>query len=94
MDSLPVNYTELTPAMRREVRERYIEVQGGNCCHCGEPLNGNARADVRQKKVTARLFPPTFFKWPVHLHHSHKTGMTIGAVHCYCNAVLWQHHGE
>jgi hypothetical protein len=30
----------------------------------------------------------------VHLHHSHETGMTIGAVHARCNAVLWQYHGE
>ena len=35
-----------------------------------------------------------FFKWPVHLHHCHDTGMTTGAVHCYCNAVLWQYPGK
>jgi hypothetical protein len=40
------------------------------------------------------LFPKNFLKWPVHLHHSHDTGMTIGAVHSYCNAVLWQYHNE
>ena len=44
--------------------------------------------------ITNSLFPPNFFKWPVHLHHSHDTGMTIGAVHARCNAVLWQYHGE
>jgi hypothetical protein len=28
------------------------------------------------------------------LHHCHQTGLTIGAVHAKCNAVLWQYHGE
>lgn len=32
--------------------------------------------------------------YPVHLHHDHKTGLTIGAVHAKCNAVLWQYYGE
>jgi hypothetical protein len=49
---------------------------------------------VMSKKINVDLFPPNFFKWPVHLHHDHRTGMTIGAVHCRCNAVLWQYHGE
>ena len=41
-----------------------------------------------------RLFPESFFKYPVHLHHSHDTGKTIGAVHAYCNAVLWEYYGQ
>jgi hypothetical protein len=40
------------------------------------------------------LFPELFLKYPVHLHHSHVTGLTIGAVHAYCNAVLWVYHDE
>jgi hypothetical protein len=47
-----------------------------------------------KKKINARLFPPNFFNWPVHLHHCHVTGLTIGAIHCHCNAVLWQYHGQ
>jgi len=94
MNDLPVDYTKLTPYERREVRENYIAQQDGNCSHCGEPLHEQPSESVMRKKVSTSLFPTNFFKWPVHLHHSHKTGMTIGAVHCYCNAVLWQHHGE
>jgi hypothetical protein len=92
--NLPVNYDELHYTERRAVREEYIDLQGGACCHCGEALSGKPAAKVANKRVNKKLFPKTFFKWPVHLHHNHDTGMTIGAVHNYCNAVLWQYHGE
>lgn len=62
--------------------------------HCGTLLSRAADQIVLSKPIDVSLFPENFFRWPVHLHHSHKTGMTIGAVHAYCNAVLWQYHGE
>ena len=91
---LPADYTKLTWQERRAVREEYVKRQSGNCSHCGASLSQDAAPDVRRLKVNKRLFPDTFFKWPVHLHHCHSTGMTIGAVHNHCNAVLWQYHGE
>jgi len=91
---LPQDYTKLTQQDRRSVREEYIRLQNGKCSHCGSSLAGIASKEVMNKRVNTRLFPPSFFKWPVHLHHCHKTGMTIGAVHNQCNAVLWQYHGE
>ncbi len=92
--SLPVNYSALLPHEKRIVREEYIRLQDGNCAHCGSPLSGDPRKDVAALPVKESLFPENFFRWPVHLHHSHKTGLTIGAVHCHCNAVLWQYYGE
>jgi hypothetical protein len=92
--ALPVDYRTLAPHERRAVREEYMRIQGGMCAHCGGPLGKPARDDVRAKPILRRLFPRDFFKWPVHLHHCHETGMTIGAVHNHCNAVLWQYHGE
>ena len=88
---LPVDYNSLNWQELREVREEYIKRQGGKCHYCGAPLSGppDNRAHVNKK-----LFPPKFFNYPVHLHHDHTTGMTIGAVHAQCNAVLWQYHGE
>jgi len=91
---LPTDYRKLTPAMRKAVREEYSRKQDGKCSHCKEPLSAPASKGVMAKKINTALFPPNFFKWPTHLHHCHKTGMTIGAVHCHCNAVLWQYHGE
>ena len=91
---LPINYEELHWSQRKIVREEYIKLQRGKCCHCGESLDKNSCSSVRNLIVDKSLFPPNFFKWPIHLHHNHNTGMTIGAVHCYCNAVLWQYHGE
>lgn len=92
--NLPAKYDELTPKQRREVREEYFRLQKGKCCHCGASLLGKAHPDILSKTINVSLFPPNFFNYPVHLHHSHDTGLTIGAVHCDCNAVLWQYHGE
>ena len=91
---LPANYNNLSPTERRKVRELYVTQQNGKCKHCGASLTGEPAERVRRLPVKTKLFPENFFRWPVHLHHDHSTGMTIGAVHCYCNAVLWQYHGE
>ena len=91
---LPTDYTKLTRRERRSVREEYVRLQEGKCSYCKEPLDKDAAFEVMEKQIDISLFPPSFFKWPVHLHHCHNTGMTLGAVHCHCNAVLWQYHGE
>lgn len=91
---LPVNYNKLTSRSRKAIREQYVQLQEGICCHCGCSLSGEASKKVMGLKVNKGLFPRGFFNWPIHLHHDHTTGMTIGAIHCYCNAVLWQYHGE
>lgn len=91
---LPINYDKASAATRKLVREEYVRLQNGFCYHCGATLKEKAPIRIMKKSVDRRRFPPNFFKWPVHLHHSHDTGMTIGAVHCYCNAVLWQYHNE
>ena len=91
---LPVNYDEIGPSERRIVREEYIKIQEGICHHCKSPLFGEFSKEVKAMWIDRSLFPTGFFDHPVHLHHNHKTGMAIGAVHAYCNAVLWQYHGE
>jgi len=78
---------------RRTVREEYIKLQDERCYHCGADLDGNPY-DPDDRTINKALFPEGFFKYPVHLHHNHDTGMTIGAVHAYCNAILWQFYGE
>lgn len=91
---LPIDYSSAHWTTRRAAREEYIRQQDGKCAHCGEPLSGAPALSVTEKPVCPKLFPKNFFTWPVHLHHCHETGLTIGAVHNYCNAVLWQYHGE
>ena len=91
---LPVIYQALKPWERRSVREQYVKIQEGKCHHCGVLLTEEPSEKVRAMKVNKSYFPEGFFNHPVHLHHNHVTGLTIGAVHCYCNAVLWQYHGE
>lgn len=89
-----LNYDNLSQRERKLLREDYIEDQKGICYYCDEPLDGKPSERVQKKVINKRAFPDNFFNYPVHLHHNHKTGMTIGAVHCKCNAVLWQYHGE
>ena len=91
---LPVYYPDLDPSERRKVREEYVKQQKGLCFYCNKPLVGKPSDEVLRTRINLNLFPVDFFKWPVHLQHDHETGMTEGAVHCQCNAVLWQYHGR
>lgn len=89
-----VQYNSLTPLEKRQKREEYIEHQNGNCWYCQHTLSEKPPAKIMRKVLNFRLFPTGFFRYPVHLQHDHKTGLTEGAVHAYCNAVLWQYHGR
>ena len=91
---LPVNYAKTHHTKRRLVREEYVRLQAGKCYHCGALLSGQPTEEILSKPLFMRAFPPNFLAHPVHLHHSHDTGLTLGAVHSYCNGVLWQYHGE
>ena len=91
---LPVKYSETHFSVRKLVRQEYVKRQDGLCYHCWTDLRLPPPKEITDKSVDKSLFPDGFFKWPVHLHHDHDTDLTIGAVHNYCNAVLWQHHGE
>ena len=94
MFSLPVDYTELTQYQRKLVREQYVNKQKGNCLYCKCALSAPPPESITTKKVNWSLFPPNFLKYPIHLQHNHDTGMTEGAVHSYCNAVMWQYESR
>ena len=94
MITLPTDYTKLSPVEKRAVRKEYITRQDGKCMYCGCPLDEDAPESVKSKKINWNLFPPNFLRYPVHLQHNHFTGMTEGAVHAYCNAVMWQYEGR
>ncbi len=91
---LPTDYTKLEPSERKAVREQYVKDQNGLCFFCGENLSKEVPAKIMKKKIDWDLFPPNFLKYPIHLQHDHDTNMTEGAVHAYCNAVMWQYHGK
>jgi len=91
--NLPVEYDRLDRTEKRAVRLQYIDEQNGLCQHCQEPLEGEPTVDIQNMWINRDMFPPGFLQNPVHLHHCHNTGLTIGAVHARCNAVLWQYHG-
>ena len=91
---LPVDYTKLDFVKKKLVRLQYIEEQKGLCYYCGCPLNEDAPSFIKNKPINWKLFPTHFRKYPIHLQHNHITGMTEGAVHSYCNAVMWQYEGR
>ncbi len=88
---LPVNYNKLNSKERKQVRLEYIKQQNNKCMYCGKSLSEEAPVHIKQKMINWNLFPPNFLQYPIHLQHNHTTGMTEGAVHNYCNAVMWQY---
>ena len=91
---LPTAYADIPYTWRHKVRRMYVREQKGMCYYCHHLLSNPAPSFVKNSKVDKSLFPKHFFDSAIHLHHDHDTGMTLGAVHSYCNAVLWQYHGE
>lgn len=87
----PVNYKSLTPNERRLIRSQYIEDQQGLWFYCKQPLLDAPPSYITDKSIDWTLFPINFLYHPIHLQHDHNTGLTEGAVHAYCNAVMWQY---
>ena len=88
---LPIDYTIIDQKTRQKVRSKYCELQDGLCFYCGKDLLCKT---LVEKEINWNLFPENFLKYPIHLQHNHETNMTEGAVHAYCNAVMWQYEGR
>lgn len=88
---LPVDYTKLTLYERKLVRDMYVAQQHKLCMYCGTSLYQKPPVHITKHTIDWNLFPPNFLQYPIHLQHCHKSGMTEGAVHAYCNAVMWQY---
>jgi hypothetical protein len=86
--TLPTRYDDLTPHERQRVRDEYARLQGGLCPFCLQPLVAEPPPVIQRLPLHSTLWPEEFFKWPQHLHHDHRSGLTIGTYHARCNAVL------
>ena len=93
-EDLPVVYSQIPVNQRWEIRKLYQEKQQGKCLYCDKSLNHSPAQHVTRMQIDWSLFPKGFLNHPIHLHHDHTSGLTIGAVHAYCNAVLWQYENE
>jgi len=91
---LPIHYPSTHFTVRKQARNEYVAIQDGKCWHCNSLIGKSPPKKIRDMKINKSLFPSGFFEYPIHLHHNHHSGMTIGAVHAACNAVLWQYYGE
>ena len=87
-------YDQLEWWERKELRNKYVEHQCNLCYYCGESLSEAPSKKITSKRINWNLFPPNFLKYPIHLQHNHETGLTEGAVHAYCNAVMWQYENR
>jgi hypothetical protein len=92
--TLPAHYPSLSIFERRKVRDLYSSLQGGKCYHCEKALHRDPVSSVVRAKINWDNFPENFLDHPIHLHHDHDTGMTLGTVHAHCNAYLCQYLGE
>ena len=88
---LPILYSKSSAFERKQARIMYANLQKGKCYFCNKSLDAAPEMDI---PINWELFPKDFLKHPKHLHHSHETDLTLGTVHAYCNAILWQYHGE
>ena len=88
---LPAKYDKLTRDERRLVRLEYIRQQGNKCWYCQGGLDEQPPENILKYKINLKWFPEGFMDNPIHLQHDHNTGLTEGAVHAYCNAVLWEY---
>lgn len=86
-------YSKLTSDERRILRLEYVMSQKGKCFYCKEYLSEDPPERITSKEIDWKLFPDNFLQYPVHLQHNHATDNTEGAVHAYCNAVMWQYEG-
>jgi len=92
--NLPVDYNSLAAGERKKVRQQYIQQQEGKCFYSGESLESPPPIRITDLEIDWSLFPKGFLNAPIHLQHDHGTGLTEGAVHGYCNAVMWEYEGR
>lgn len=85
----------LTQETPNSVKEKYpLELESSEDALVAYRYTGNENEGiVDMKKGKEKVgyecvnFPKGMLDYPVHLHHDHKTGMTIGAIHSYCNII-------
>ncbi len=90
---LPTKYSKLG-RNKSIVRDQYIKIQQGLCYYCQGSLKAEPPKHITDKPINWSLFPKGFLNYPIHLQHNHETDMTEGAVHAYCNAVMWEYEGR
>lgn len=92
--SFPQRYSDLNANQRSKLRDEYVVYFKGRCLYCDGQLDDEPHEFVRESadEIEWDHLPGSkdgFLKSPVHLHHDHETGLTLGPVHALCNAHSW-----
>lgn len=92
--NFPQRYRDLNISQKQELRDQYVDYFRGRCVYCDRQLDDEPHKFVCQSadEIEWDALPggkEGFLKNPVHLHHDHETGLTLGPVHAQCNAHSW-----
>ena len=96
MTELPKNFPEYSIMYKtldkkiKELKNKKLQTKEGSTL---EKIQSDIDQYQKEMDKIKTIFPENFFDHSIHLHHDHDTGMTIGAVHAHCNAVLWEYEG-
>lgn len=82
---LPTKYSSLTGERKSAVKEAYICLQRDRCWLCGDDLYDPPKFLVENPNYMPLCGNQLAEHSPLHLHHDHKTGLTLGVTHAECN---------
>lgn len=88
----PRKYSKLSWQERKRLRNEYVKAQNRLCYYCNSSLDEPPPDGITNKPIDITLYPQGFLDSPIHLQHCHVTDRTEGAVHAYCNAILFEYH--
>ena len=85
---LPTKYSSLSGERLSAVKEAYICLQRERCWLCGNNLYELSKYLVDNPKLMPLCGNELAERYPLHLHHDHDTGLTLGVTHAECNIII------
>jgi len=84
---LPIKYSSLSGERLSAVKEAYTCLQRERCWLCGNNLWDLPKYIVENPKLMGLCGNQLAEHSPLHLHHDHDTGLTLGVTHAECNII-------
>lgn len=84
---LPTKYSSLSGERLAVVKEAYICLQRERCWLCGGNLYELPNHVVDNPNLIGLCSSQLAEQHPLHLHHNHDTGLTLGVAHAECNII-------
>lgn len=84
---LPTKYSSLSGERLSAVKDAYICLQRERCWLCGDNLYELPKYIVDNPNYMGLCYNQLAEQTPLHLHHNHDTGLTLGVAHAECNII-------